>query len=88
MRVAALVCWLLGAAVLGYWGVSGGGIFNQEKRLVEKVTVDDFGDEVKSQAWVEDFQLGLLDGAAPPAALLTLAGAVLFIVDLRRRRRA
>lgn len=88
MRIAAIVCWVLAVGILGYWGAGGGGMFTQEKRLVEKVTVDDFGDEVKTQEWVEDFRLGLLDGAAPPAGLLTVVGGILFFIDLRRRRRA
>jgi hypothetical protein len=78
----------MATGVLGFWAVQGGGMFTQEKVLVEKVSVDDFGDEVKSQEWVEDFRLGLLDGAAPPAGFLALLGGVLFVIDLRRRRRA
>lgn len=88
MRVAAIACWVLAAAVLTAWAVSGAHIVNQEKRLVTTVVVDDFGDEETQEEWVEDFRLGLVDGAGPPAGFFALLGAGLFFVDLRRRRRA
>ena len=87
MRIAAIICFVLSLAPIGVWVAQGGGMFTLEKRLVETTAVDDFGDEVTTEEWVEDFQLGLVDGALPVFAVLDTLGAFLFVIDLRRRRR-
>ena len=51
MRIVAIVCLVMALVPLGMWAVGGGGMFTQEKRLVETTTVDDFGDEVTTQEW-------------------------------------
>ena len=88
MRIIAIALLVLSLAPIAAWGAMGGGMFTQEKQLVETVSVDDFGDEVKTQEWVEDFRPGLLDAALPVAVTLDIIGGVLFLIDLRRRRSA
>lgn len=86
-RVAAGVCLVLCAAVAGVWVYGGMHMATRTEIPVVTVATDDFGDEVKTTAWKQGFELGLLDGALPAGgALLGLAG-LLLVLDWRGRRR-
>lgn len=86
-RTAAIVCLVLGALVLGWWAASGASLWTQtEVKEVTKVK-DDFGDEVEKVTWHKKFVPGALDLAVPVDAALTVAAAVLLILDKKERQR-
>ncbi len=86
-KTLAIVAFVLAAGVLGYWVKDGSHMANQFKTLKVTVEEDEFGDKVEKKEWVEEFHLGLMDGALPAALGLAGIGAVLFFLDYRSRKK-
>lgn len=79
-KTVAIVALVLAAAVFGWWIKDGMGAATQTQVQVCKEVEDDFGDTVKECKWVDQFKLGLLDGALPAGGgLLGLAGLMGFL---------
>ena len=87
-KTVAIVCFVLAAGVLGYWAMDGQHMANQFKTLKVTVVEDAFGEEEKKKEWIEEFHLGLMDGALPAALGLIGIGAGFFFVDARSRKNA
>ncbi len=80
---------VLGLSVFGVWAAQGMHSATRTKKPVEKKFVDDFGDEEVKIVWVETFELGLLDGAAPAGGgAIALGGALLFLARRKEKNAA
>lgn len=86
MKATAGACFALALGVLGWWYASGPTLATLTQIGVEKVEVDEFGDEVKTTVWEDGFVLGL-DYAGPAAGALAGLGAVILFAARRRTRR-
>lgn len=89
--IGGIACFVLAAAVMGYWFAQGGHFVTQYQVAVTEVQEDEFGDEIESTVMKDRFQFGLMpdkgyDGAAPIAGAMAAVGAALFFVSWRRRR--
>lgn len=87
----ALLCLALSAVIMGVWGYQGAKngfkLATPEQVMVEKVSVDEFGDEVVTKTLVDNpnpFDIGL-DRAGPLAAALSTLAVVLMLVDRKRQ---
>ena len=87
-KTVAIICFVLAAGVLGYWAMDGQHMANQFKTLKVTMVEDDFGEEEEKKAWVEEFHLGLMDGALPTALGLIGLGAAFLFVERRSQRKA
>lgn len=87
-KTLAIVCFVLAAGVLGYWAADGQHMANQFKILKVTMVDDGFGEMEKEETWVEEFHLGLMDGALPAALGFVGLGAGLFFLDMRAKKKA
>jgi hypothetical protein len=87
IKQIAILCFVLEAAVLGYWFSQGAHMTNRNEIPVEETKVDEFGDEQKITTWKKEFRLGLVDGALPISIALSVLGAVLLIKAKRDESR-
>ncbi|MCO4763054.1 MAG: hypothetical protein KC502_16170 [Myxococcales bacterium] len=82
-KTIAIVCFILAAGVMGYWAMDGQHMANQFKTLKVTMVEDDFGDKEEKKEWIEEFHLGLMDGALPASGALAGLGAVLIFLEMR-----
>ncbi len=87
-KTVAIICFVLAAGVLGYWAMDGQHMANQFKTLKVTTVEDPFGEDEKKKVWVEEFHLGLMDGALPAALGLMGLGAAFLFFEHRSRRKA
>lgn len=87
-KTLAILCFVFAAGVLGYWAMDGKHMANQFKTLKVTEVEDDFGEMEKKEEWVEEFHLGLMDGALPGALGFSVLGAGLLFLDMRSRKKA
>ena len=87
-KTLAILCFVIAAGVLGYWAMDGKHMANQFKTLKVTEVEDDFGEIEKKEEWVEEFHLGLMDGALAAVLGFSVLGAGLIFLDLRGRKTA
>ncbi len=61
-----------------WWAASGAAWFTLQKVLTTQTVVDEFGDSVAKEVWVDKFVPGLLDLAGPIAGALLVVAAIGF----------
>ena len=84
-KTLAIICFVLAAGVLGYWAMDGKHMANQFKTLKVTQVEDDFGEMEEKKEWIEEFHLGLMDGALPGSIGFVVLGAGLLFLDKRGR---
>ncbi len=84
MRLAALLSLLLSLGITGLWLAHGRHMATLKEKPVEKIVIDEFGDEEKVIIWEPTFELGL-DIAGPLGTGTLLLGGLLLFLDHRRR---
>jgi hypothetical protein len=65
-------------ATLLWWAASGAAWFTLQKVLTTQTVVDEFGDKVDKEIWIDKFVPGLLDLAGPIAGALLVVAAIGF----------
>ena len=85
-KIVGIVALVLGIGVFGWWVKDGMGSATQTKVQVCKKVEDDFGDEVEECKWVDDFKLGLLDGALPAGGGLFGVAGLFFFLHMREQK--
>lgn len=61
-----------------WWAVSGASWFTLQKVLTHQTVVDEFGDAVTKEIWVDKFVPGLLDLVGPMAGGMLAVAALMF----------
>ena len=79
----AIVAFVLAAGVFGWWIKDGMGMATQTQVQVCKEVEDDFGEKEKVCKWVDQFKLGLLDGALPAGGGLIGVGVLMLFLSMR-----
>ena len=78
MKILAALLSAAGALTLVvWWAISGASWFTLQKVLTHQTVVDDFGDAVTKEVWVDQFVPGLFDLAGPGASGLVVAAVIL-----------
>ena len=93
MRAIAVVVLFLSLGVFAYWGLTGAHVATQYQVATEVTEEDEFGDSVTKTVMKDEFQFGLtptdkiVDAALPLGLGLAVLGSVLFLIDLKTRKR-
>lgn len=87
MKAAAGLLFVVALGVLGVWVAHGTKFATQNQERIVTKTTDEFGDEVETISWKDNFKLGI-DMAGPAAGgCIGLAGLLLFL-NRRKQKKA
>lgn len=84
-KTLAIVLLVLALGLVGYWAAASGEIYTKQQ-VQEKVVDPDDPFAQETIVWKDEFRPGLADLIGPAAGVLLLGSALLFWLDIRRRR--